>query len=162
MKRIEGSAGVALIECVNPVRDKWRIRWDVQQQENGNVNYMEVEFNHKPTDEEIRDTIVSGINQQTDQAILSGFTYKGHMVWLSSENQFNYKAAYDLALQTQGATLPVTFKFGTDDDPNYYQFETLEEFTDFYMQVLTFIQMTLANGWQKKDAFSIEAYHLDG
>lgn len=161
MKRIEGSAGVALIECVNPVRDKWRIRWDVQQQENGNVNYMEVEFNHKPTDEEIRDTIVSGINQQTDQAILSGFTYKGHMVWLSSENQFNYKAAYDLALQTQGATLPVTFKFGTDDDPNYYQFETLEEFTDFYMQVLTFIQMTLANGWQKKDAFSIEAYHLE-
>lgn len=161
MKRIEGSAGVALIECVNPVRDKWRIRWDVQQQENGNVNYMEVEFNHKPTDEEIRDTIVSGINQQTDQAILSGFTYKGHMVWLSSENQFNYKAAYDLAMQTQGATLPVTFKFGTDDDPNYYQFETLEEFTDFYMQVLTFIQMTLANGWQKKDAFSIEAYHLE-
>lgn len=161
MKRIEGSAGVALIECVNPVRDKWRIRWDVQQQENGNVNYMEVEFNHKPTDEEIRDTIVSGINQQTDQAILSGFTYKGHMVWLSSENQFNYKAAYDLALQTQGATLPVTFKFGTDDDPNYYQFETLEEFTDFYMQVLTFIQMTLANGWKKKDAFSIEAYHLE-
>lgn len=161
MKRIEGSAGVALIECVNPYKNKWRIRWDVQKHENGNVNYMEVEFKHKPTDDEIRDTIFSWINQQTDQAILAGFTYKGSMVWLSSENQFNYKAAYDLALQTQGATLPVTFKFGTDDDPNYYQFETLEEFTDFYMQVLTFIQMTLANGWQKKDAFSIEAYHLE-
>ena len=38
-------------------------------------------------------------------------------VWLSSENQFNYKAAYDLAVQTGGATLPVTFKFGTDEVP---------------------------------------------
>lgn len=161
MKRIEGSEGVALIECVNPVRGKWRIRWDVQKQDNGNVNYMEVEFNHQPTDEEIRDTIVSWINQQTDQAILSGFTYNGNMVWLSSENQFNYKAAYDLAMQTQGATLPVTFKFGTDDNPAYHQFETLKEFSDFYTKALQHIQTTLAEGWKKKDSFSAEAYHID-
>ena len=50
MRRIEGSEGVELIECVNPIRDKWRIRWDVQKQDNGNVNYMEAEFNHKPTE----------------------------------------------------------------------------------------------------------------
>lgn len=160
MKRIEGSAGVALIECVSPVRNKWRIRWDVQQQENGNANYMEAEFNHKPSDEEIRDTIVSWINQQTDETILSGFVYDGCMVWLSSENQFNYKVAYDLALQTQGATLPVTFKFGTDETPSYHTFESLETFTSFYMQVVNHIQNALAEGWKKKDAFSAEAYHL--
>ena len=28
-------------------------------------------------------------------------------IWLSSENQFNYKVAYDLALQTNGANLPI-------------------------------------------------------
>lgn len=161
MKRIEGSAGVALIECVSPVRNKWRIRWDVQQQENGNANYMEAEFNHKPSDEEIRDTIVSWINQQTDETILSGFVYDGCMVWLSSENQFNYKVAYDLALQTQGATLPVTFKFGTDETPSYHIFESLETFTDFYMQVVNHIQNALAEGWKKKDVFSAEAYHLE-
>ena len=33
-------------------------------------------------------------------------------IWLSSENQFNYKVAYDLALQTNGANLPIIFKFG--------------------------------------------------
>lgn len=160
MQRINGSAGVALIECVNPYRNKWRIRWDVQLQENGNADYMEAEFNHKPTDEEIRETIIPWINQQTDQAILSGFAYKGNLVWLSSENQFNYKAAYDLAMQTQGATLPVTFKFGTDDNPAYHQFDNLEEFTDFYTKALQHIQNTLAEGWKKKDAFSAEAYHL--
>ena len=30
MKRVEGSSGVSLFECVNPVKNKWRVRWDVQ------------------------------------------------------------------------------------------------------------------------------------
>ena len=51
MKRVEGSAGVSLLECTNPVKNKWRIRWDVQKKEDGSASYMEEEFNHKPTDE---------------------------------------------------------------------------------------------------------------
>ena len=62
------------------------------------------EFNHKPTDEEIRSTVTAWYNRETDKAILSGFIYEGIPVWLSSENQFNYKAAYDLAVQTGGRT----------------------------------------------------------
>ena len=41
-------------------------------------------------------------NKQTDEKILSGFVWKGMKVWLSAENQFNYKAAFDLAMQTAG------------------------------------------------------------
>ena len=48
-------------------------------------------------------------------------------VWLSTENQYNYKAAYDLAVQTGGETLPVTFKFGSDEQPEYHTFEKLDE-----------------------------------
>ena len=110
MRRVEGSAGVSLMECTNPVKDKWRIRWDVQEKENGSASYMEEEFGHKPTDEEIRTLVMSWYNSQTDAAILSGFAYNGAPVWLSTENQYNYKAAYDLAVQTGGETLPVTFK----------------------------------------------------
>ena len=44
MRRVEGSAGVSLMECTNPVKDKWRIRWDVQEKENGSASYMEEEF----------------------------------------------------------------------------------------------------------------------
>lgn len=29
-------------------------------------------------------------------------------MWLSQENQYDYKAAYDLAFQTDGKTLPVS------------------------------------------------------
>ena len=71
MKRVEGSAGVSLLECTNPVKNKWRIRWDVQKKEDGSASYMEVEFNHKPTDEEIRSTVTAWYNRETDKAILS-------------------------------------------------------------------------------------------
>ena len=64
MRRVEGSSGVSLMECTNPVKDKWRIRWDVQEKENGSASYMEEEFGHKPTDEEIRTLVMSWYNSQ--------------------------------------------------------------------------------------------------
>ena len=73
MRRVEGSAGVSLMECTNPAKDKWRIRWDVQEKEGSSASYMEEEFSHKPTDEEIRTLVMSWYNSQTDAAILSGF-----------------------------------------------------------------------------------------
>ena len=132
MKRVEGTAGVKLLECVNPVKNTWRVRWVVREREDGSADYMEENFLGKPSGEIIRTVILGWYNEQIDREILSGFVYEGMPVWLSSENQFNYKAAYDLAVQTGGATLPVTFKFGTDEQPVYRTFETLEELTDFY------------------------------
>ena len=157
MKRVEGNADVMLIECVSPAKNKWRIRWDIQEQENGSATYMEAEFKHKPSEDEIKQTVLGWFNEQTDIVILSGFEWNGLPVWLSSENQFNYKAAYDLAVQTDGATLPVTFKFG-NEEPCYHTFDTVEELTDFYTKAMQHIQCTLADGWKKKDAFNVEQY----
>lgn len=160
MKRVQGNSGVALLECVSPIKNKWRIRWDVQTDSDGVTSYMEEEFKHRPSDEEIRAAVIGWHNDQTDEAILSGFSYEDTPVWLSQENQFNYKAAYDLAVQTDGATLPVTFKFGTDDTPVYRAFSTIEDLKDFYTKAMQYIQETLAEGWTKKDAFNVEDYHL--
>lgn len=157
MKRVEGNADVMLIECVSPAKNKWRIRWDIQEQENGSATYMEAEFKYKPSEDEIKQTVLGWFNEQTDIVILSGFEWNGMPVWLSSENQFNYKAAYDLAVQTDGATLPVTFKFG-NEEPCYHIFDTVEELTDFYTKAMLHIQHTLADGWKKKDAFNVEQY----
>ncbi|MEY8684858.1 hypothetical protein AB9N12_01510 [Bacteroides sp. AN502(2024)] len=160
MRRVEGNTGVRLLECTSPVRDKWRVRWDVQVREDGSASYMEEEFGHKPTGEEIRSTVMAWYNGETDTAILSGFRYNDVPVWLSQENQFNYKSAYDLAVQTNGGTLPVTFKFGTDTEPHYRTFETLEELTDFYTKAMSHIRTALAEGWKKKDAFDLEVYQV--
>ena len=95
MKRVQGNPDVALLECTNPVRNKWRVRWDVSIDESGTTSYMEEEFNHKPSDAEIKSTICGWIDEQTRNAILSGFSYEGNTVWLSIENQTNYERDYN-------------------------------------------------------------------
>ena len=79
-------------------------------------------------------------------------------VWLSMENQFNYKAAFDLAVQTNGDSLPVTFKFGTDDKAVYHEFTTLEDITDFYSKAVAFKDKILSDGWALKDAIDFSLY----
>ena len=161
MKRVQGNPNVALLECTNPVRNRWRVRWDIQTDDEGNASFMEEEFNHRPSGDEIKALISGWINERTDCAILTGFCFEGNMVWLSSENQFNYKAAYDLAVQTAGASLPVTFKLGSDDNPVYRTFEDVESLTQFYTQALTHVQRTLAEGWTAKDNIDLGLYGVD-
>ncbi|OKZ27935.1 MAG: hypothetical protein BHV68_23435 [Bacteroidales bacterium 43_8] len=97
--RIQGSAGVAPIECVNPRKDKWRVRWDIEERD-GMATYEEAEFDRRPTLEEIKTAVLASYNARIDEAIRSGFRWEETPVWLSAENQFNYKAAFDLAVQT--------------------------------------------------------------
>lgn len=157
MKRVYGNPDVSLFECVNPIKNKWRVRWDIQKEDDG-YSYMETEFNHKPSLDEIKQTIIGWHNNQVEEKILSGFTYEDSQVWLSTTNQFNYKSAYDLAVQKIEGSLPVTFKFGTDEQPKYREFTTLEELTDFYLKSQQYIQNILLDGWKKKDSFNESQY----
>lgn len=112
----------------------------------------------KPSLEQLKKLALDAINKEVDEKILSGFVWKEMPVWLSTENQFNYKAAYDLAVMSSGQSLPVMFKFGTTENPVYYHFSTLEDISDFYVSAMTYINTTLAEGWQKKDAIDWSVY----
>lgn len=114
---------------------------------------------------EIKDAIIADINSRTDEKIISGFVWTPEggdpiPVWLSTENQFNFKSAYDLAVQKNGATLPVTFKMGEDAEgtPVYHTFETMEDADDFYIKAVAFINQTLAAGWDEKDGMDWTPY----
>lgn len=159
MNRVIGSKGVALMECVNPKRNKWRVRWDVQESEDGTTaEYMEEEFDHRPTKEEVRQLLVAWYNEQTDRAILEDFEWEGWPVWLSQTNQQNYQSSYNLAKQTAERNLPVTFKFGTDENPHYHTFESVEELEEFYLAEDAHIKAAISAGWAKKDAIDLTAY----
>ena len=159
--------------------NKYKIRWDIQpvveklyevNEETGEHEYtgevLETEFStwmvedvkHEYSFNLIKQLILNWYNEQIDNKILKGFVWKGMHVWLSSENQFNYKAAYDLAIQTQGATLPVKFKFGTSEKPIYYTFETIDDLSDFYMSAMNYINTQLNEGWIKKDSIDWSQY----
>jgi hypothetical protein len=150
-----------LVECINPYADKWIVRWG-EYTEEGNegmsdtIYYYEV-LDHKPTLPEIKEIVNSWYNEQIDQKLISGFTWKNMEVWLSTENQLNYIQAYDTAVQSNGDKLP-TFKFGTTDNPIYYTFETLEELKDFYGQVKEYISTTISNGWNTKSSINWNDY----
>lgn len=134
-------------------RNKWELFYGFVKDNPGDetgYNWRQ-KFRYKPSVEEIRTIIKETINKETDRRILEGFVWKDMPVWLSSENQFNYKAAYDLAVQTGGATLPVRFKFGTDEAPVYYTFESIEDFSNFYTLAMVHINTVLNEGWAEKD-----------
>lgn len=164
MNTSSGTKGITLIECINPYLKKYRLRWNVtpieSEESENQVQFFETDFvsKTKPRLQDVKNAILQAINQDTDNKILSGFIWNGMSVWLSSENQFNYKAAYDLTLQSGGQTLPVLFKFGTTDNPIYYTFDTIEELSNFYISAMKYISDTLAEGWTMKDSIDWSLY----
>lgn len=115
------------------------------------ATWEECRFNYVPTIDDIKKVVLDYYNKQIDNEITSGLVWNGMKIWLSSENQFNYKAAYDLAIQTNGSTLPIVFKFGDEQNTVYHEFRNIEELTDFYMSSIKHIQSTLEKGWRMKD-----------
>ncbi len=158
MNRYEGTQGVALVECTNQKLQRYVVRTDIKNSEieespNG-VTFIECRFDHKPTMKEVMDFVLSVINLQTDQKILSEFVWNGNHVWLSSENQTNFSAAEYTASNKGGINLPITFKLWESDDnmqPVYYTFNTAAELSDFYISAQQFIQQCINEGWNKKD-----------
>lgn len=157
MKISSTNKSIKCLERVDTQKNIWKVRWDFIKNDNL-LLFEEKVFNYKPSLDQIKDLIYAWYNKETDKAILSGFVWKDMPVWLSTENQFNYKAAYDLAVQTNGATLPVKFKFGTPDNPIYYTFTDLSTFTDFYVSAMTYINKTLDKGWEQKDSINWDKY----
>ena len=139
--------------------------YDLQAEPDGkHATWHEVYFYHKrdgkPTLASIRRAIEDDINARTDERILSGFVWESKNVWLSRENEFNFKAAYDIAVQTEGTNIPIKFKLGesADGTPVYHTFRSLSSLQDFYMQAIAYIQQCLADGWQMKDSIDWSKY----
>lgn len=168
MIKLEGNSGVALIECLNPRKQRYAVRWGVTPKidEDGNevennVTFYEEIFNHKPTLQEIQDVIIDWYNTEIDKKILNGFKYQGYEVWLTSENQRNYESALNQAIRTNGKSLPEIYKFGSNAQPVYKQFNTIDELQNFVTEVYDYIKKTLNDGWKVKNAINWSVYELD-
>ena len=143
------------------IRWRWTPLLDEQGRETGYGYYSEHTFFTKPGLGQLKTFILNAINEDTGYKILTGFRWTVPSTadseeptiiscYLSQENQFNYKAAYDLAFQTQGASLPFRLKFGSDTNPQYYDFTTLEEIGLFYRAAIAYIENTISEGWCKR------------
>lgn len=137
------------------------LMWHYQATDENSGTWIEDLYFEKPSLQTVQNTIIDSINADIDEKILSGFRWNEMDVWLSSENQFNYKAAFDLAVQTQGANLPLRFKFGTKLKPSYHTFNTVEELQKFYVDAMTYVNTCLEIGWKEKDSINWNEYNID-
>ena len=128
--------------------------------EDGNGYNFRKNYDHKPTKAELKEDITQLIDGTTDSKILQGFRWNEVTVYLSTENQMNFKAAFDLNMQTGGLMLPVKFKLGEDAEGNavYHTFENMEDFTDFYTSAVSYINQCLNEGWAEKDSLDMSSY----
>lgn len=115
----------------------------------------------QPTKEQIKAAIIADINQAVVKQIKDGFEWNGHKVWLSIENQADYKAAADLAYQTDGKSLPETARFGSDDDPDPYTFTDANELISFWEQAHRYINDVRKAGWDLKDSIDWDKYVIE-
>lgn len=140
------------IEEIDPVRGVWRVRFGREANDNGEQTCLYADYDYRPTDTELIALVTSHYDRVCDRECEWGMRYKGMTVYLSFENKFNFKAAYDLAVQTQGRSLPITFKLWRDEKtPVYWEFKTMDELTDFYAAAMTHVTNTLGKWWLKKD-----------
>lgn len=162
MQISHGNEGISVVECTNPNLSKYKVRWNIvpdgdKDEVTTSVVFVEEDFNHKPTIDEIKTVIREWYNAKIDESIYSGFVYNDMPVWLDQISQMNFKAAYDLA-KAGKFDFDTQFKFGTMDEPIYYKFSNFDDLESFYLQQFQYVTTTLASGRAEKDAFDFTPY----
>lgn len=166
MSKVYGT--IAAYAPMREERSRTVVCYDPQPEPDGeHATWHEVYFYHRrdgiPDLQRIKDAITADINERTRQRILSALTWNGKPVWLSTENQQDWKAAYDRALQTEGANLPMKFKLGETEEgsPVYHTFNSLNAFGDFWDACIGHIHQCLTDGWAMKDGMDWSQYDTD-
>ena len=131
-------------------RSKWEVIFGYGEDDLGGYNWR-AQTKEKPTREELQKLLTDTVNKSVADKILRGMTWEGRQVWLSQENQMNYKIAHDQAVQTNGASLPIVIKLGDEYSPEYVELKTLEDASRFWDAVVAHIDVCVKDGWKEKD-----------
>ena len=138
------------------------IGYGLKEVDETHCTWYEIYFYKKqvstPTLEQIKSAIFQDINETVRTKIIEDFEWHGHKVWLSTENQQDYQNAFVVAVQTNGVNLPIMFKFGTDDDPDYYAFNEVTALKEFWIDCSKYIEDTLQDGRKEKDEIDWSKY----
>ena len=135
-------------------RNRWELVYGFGTDGVRSWSYRE-RFSRKPSIDDIKSIITEQINSNTEEKITSGFKWNDIPVWLSLENQLNYLSAYTTA-KSKYEYQPYQFKFGSEENPVYYEFATFEELENFYKAFNTYIKNCVSDGWREKNNLNLD------
>ena len=157
------------------------VSYGYQEADEENATWFEVYFYKKKVSQvslaDVKEAIIADINSRTDLKILNDYEWtimhgntdkpkkqrrigETVKVWLSMENQNNFKEAHRLAAIDASLVIPVKFKIGEDEEgtPVYETFESFEELNQFYVGAFAFVKQTIDAGWAEKDSIDWAPY----
>lgn len=131
------------LSVYDPMRGEYILKWGNKHYKDDLYQNFRRVFKGKPSLEVCKEIIIDHYNNECQNEIKTGFVFKGHPVFLSEHNQTTYNAFCFTAIDSGEEFLPQRLKFGTDEEPYYYVFETLEDVRNFNKQMVRFILETL-------------------
>lgn len=110
MKRVQGTAGVSLFECINADLNKWNVRWDVQEnpaeegKEATGVNYMEETFLFCPDLSDVKSVMSVWCGSEEPEGC---FVLDGKNISLDREGILMLRDQANEALEAGETSLPL-------------------------------------------------------
>lgn len=94
--------------------------------------------------------VIEAISIRTQEAITNKFSYKGHDIKLSVENQINYKETLEFAKMTGGKNIPTLIKAKFGGRTTYLPINSISALEDFCLAMRSHIDRCLQRGWDLK------------
>lgn len=155
VSKISCGANLAPIECINPRRDRWAVRWDLHQEPEGGWFALEAVVEHRPTVDEVRQIISDHIDEATQHDIVNGFAWKGKSVRLTDTAQRNFLfAVYSLNHTGEFDRTPFAGLLEADTDA-----AAAQELGDMVAAMWNHIKTHRARGQALKVAVDYSAYN---
>ena len=111
-------------------------------------------FDHKPSLEEVKEQVLTAIDMDTREKIISGMKYDGYKINLSVENQLNY------AMFKNMGRYPVVIKVEDASGSDVTISLTKDNYAAFYSSVQNHIKECLQSCWQEKTNLDLSCYSI--
>lgn len=155
LKKVEERKVGGLL-LADPYKDIWVCEIPCS---NNDTHYLfNKEYKGKPTQETVSDDVLSELNSECEKEIREGFRYNEYSVWLSLENQQNYKMLYDY-LNNCGTEQTKVKLYDAQGNGVYMEFD-VKEYQPFYFAIIEYINATLSKYWDIKDNIVLQEYFL--
>ena len=154
------SGEIPLIECIDKIHEIYRVRWNFTKipDTTSSYSFYEEDFDHYPTEEEIKNLIFKYNNNNITNTIINDFYCNNTKFYLTVENQNYYKFLYDMLQDNPSRISDVLIKGEINSTDTYVTFNSVDEYKNFYFSMIDHIQNSLKAGWQIKNNLSWSEY----